>query len=83
MSNDPQYSNMPLLATFLKSYNRAYLGPQPPADGSATEALPAGVEELMPAEVQKSMRALFTTYFQTASKTLVKGQMVGVEQGIC
>ncbi|KAL1407550.1 mRNA decay protein [Vanrija albida] len=80
MSNDPQYSNMPLLATFLKSYNRAYLGPQPPADGAAVETLPNGVEELMPPEVQKSMRALFTTYFQTASKTLVKGQMKLLEQ---
>ncbi|TXT09089.1 hypothetical protein VHUM_02563 [Vanrija humicola] len=79
MSNDPQYSNMPLLATFLKSYNRAYLGPQT-SEGAEAEALPDGIEELMPAEVQKSMSALFTSYFQTASKTLVKGQMKLLEQ---
>ncbi|BEI85184.1 hypothetical protein CcaverHIS002_0505850 [Cutaneotrichosporon cavernicola] len=75
MTSDPQYTNIPLMSTFLKHFSRAYLGSVPPTDGAAPEALPDGVEELIPAEVQRQMRELFTKYFDTASKTLVKGQL--------
>lgn len=74
MTGDPQYSNMSLISTFLKAFNRAYLGPLPTEGESG--ALPDGVQELIPPEVQKKMRELFVNYFETASKTLVKGQMV-------
>lgn len=70
MTNDPQFSNMPLLTSFLKTFGRAYLGPK------ADEQLPEGVEELVPPEMQKKMRELFTNYFNSASKALVKGQTV-------
>lgn len=75
MTGDPQYGNIPLLAAFLKSFGRAYLGPQP-TEGEVAQELPEGIEELIPQEVQKKMRELFINYFETASKTLVKGQMV-------
>ncbi|EJT53100.1 hypothetical protein A1Q1_00107 [Trichosporon asahii var. asahii CBS 2479] len=71
MTNDPQFSNMPLLTSFLKTFGRAYLGPKP---DKADEQLPEGVEELVPPEMQKKMRELFTNYFNSASKALVKGQ---------
>lgn len=73
MTNDPQFSNMPLLTSFLKTFGRAYLGPKP---DKADEQLPEGVEELVPPEMQKKMRELFTNYFNSASKALVKGQTV-------
>lgn len=76
MTSDQQYTNIPLMSTFLKHFNRAYLGPAPPNDGVAPESLPDGVEELVPVEVQTQMRELFVKYFDTASKTLVKGQLV-------
>jgi regulator of nonsense transcripts 2 len=80
MTGDPQYANMSLMSAFLKGFSRAYLGPQPAKDDGAVEdQLPDGVQELIPTEVQKQMRQLFVSYFETASKTLVKGQMVGCE----
>lgn len=75
MTSDAQYTNIPLISTFLKHFNRAYLGPSPPKEGEAPETLPEGVEELVPAEVQKQMRDMLVKYFDTASKTLVKGQL--------
>lgn len=75
MTSDPQYTNIPLISTFLKHFNRAYMGPAPPKEGEAPETLPDGVEELVPAEVQKQMRDLLVKYFDSASKTLVKGQI--------
>ncbi|WVQ81313.1 hypothetical protein IAT38_003436 [Cryptococcus sp. DSM 104549] len=91
MTNDPQYSNLPLLSTFLKYFGRAYLGPNPTpagkeANGQAADSdtkrdeLPEGVNELVPVDVQKKMRELFDNYFSTASKTLVKGQIKLLEQ---
>lgn len=84
MSGDSQYSNLPLISSFLKHFSRAFLGPQPvdgqPVDGQRAddtgEALPHDTEELVFPEVQKKMRELFASYFETASKTLVKGQIV-------
>lgn len=80
MTGDPQYSNIPVIASFLKAFSRPYLGPQTTKNGEPnimTEGqLPEGVEELVPPEVQKKMRELFVSYFETASKTLVKGQIV-------
>ncbi|WVQ63661.1 uncharacterized protein L199_001814 [Kwoniella botswanensis] len=88
MIGDTQYTNLPLLTTFLKYFVRAYLGPNPSStkDGSANgdaiqkEELPEGVTELIPVEVQKKMRELFENYFNSASKTLVKGQIRLLEQ---
>lgn len=80
MTGDPQYSNIPVITSFLKAFGRAFLGPQPAKNGDATPeeaSLPDGVEELVPPEVQKKMRELFVNYFETTSKTLVKGQIVG------
>lgn len=71
-NGDPQFINLPLLAAFLKSFSRTYLGPLP----ESLEALPEGVEELVPADIQAKMRELFVGYFNSASKTLVKGQIV-------
>jgi regulator of nonsense transcripts 2 len=93
MTSDPQFANIPLLSTFLKSFNRAYLGPPSShkkerangISGSGAEAedtgtLPEDVKELVPPEVQGKMRELFVGYFNNASKTLVKGQIVRVPQ---
>jgi regulator of nonsense transcripts 2 len=78
MSNDPAFINLPLLATFLKYFERAYLGGAEVAGdaGDTSGDLPAGVDELVPAEERKTMRSLFVSYFNSASKTLVKGQVV-------
>lgn len=79
MAGDPQYTNMPLIATFLKSFSRAYLGSQSSeadANGAASDELPEGVDELIPVDVQKKLREMFVSYFDTAGKTLVKGQLV-------
>jgi len=80
MTGDPQFSNIPLITAFLKAFSRAYLGSQS-KDGETTpeDKLPADMEELIPVEVQKKMRELFVSYFETASKTLVKGQMVSTK----
>lgn len=89
MTGDPQYTNLPLITTFLKYFGRAYLGDNPisssqgPTDGAVkdgAETLPDGVTELVPSEVQKQMWQLFVNYFNTASKTLVKGQLKLLEQ---
>lgn len=80
MTGDTQYTNLPLFSTFLKYFNRSYLGPAvAAADDPPTESdtLPDGMIELVPVEIQKKMRELFISYFETASKTLVKGQIVG------
>jgi regulator of nonsense transcripts 2 len=75
MSNDPQYNNLPLPTTFLRSFGRTYLGPAP----NTQEALADGVEELVPTEIQAKMRQLFVGYFEGASKTLIKGQHVSLD----
>lgn len=89
MTGDPQYSNLPLITTFLKYFGRAYLGDNPisssqgPTGGAVkddAETLPDGVTELVPPEVQKQMWQLFVNYFNTAGKTLVKGQLKLLEQ---
>ncbi|WWC72867.1 uncharacterized protein I206_106831 [Kwoniella pini CBS 10737] len=88
MTNDPQFTNLPLISTFLKYFVRAYLGPNIGAvqNGQANghiheeEKLPQDVTELIPVEVQKKMRDLFENYFNSASKTLVKGQIRLLEQ---
>ncbi|KAK4687311.1 regulator of nonsense transcripts 2, partial [Tremellales sp. Uapishka_1] len=85
MTSDPSFQNLPLLTTFLKHYNRAYLGDNTVTskageEGITTEAIPSEVQELVPLELQKKMRELFTCYFDTASKTLVKGQLRLLEQ---
>lgn len=87
MTGDPQYSNLPLITTFLKYFGRAYLGDNPvlskAADGAnedEVETLPENVTELVPPEIQKQMWQLFVNYFNTASKTLVKGQLKLLEQ---
>lgn len=90
MSGDPQFNNIPLVASFLKYFNRAYLGSDqlakdsetkepsgtPAMEAEESEQLPAGMAELVPVEVQRKMRELFVGYFQNAGKTLVKGQIV-------
>ena len=90
MSGDPQFANLPLVSTFLKHFNRAYLGPpqpekpvkeqgddQSPVNGSTgTSDLSEGIEELMPFGVHSDFREMFAGYFNGASKTLVKGQLV-------
>lgn len=72
MTGDVQYTNIPLITTFLKYFSRTYLGPRP----DTAEQLPAGVEELVPETIQAKMRELFLGYFNAASKTLIKGQHV-------
>ncbi len=90
MSDDPQFTNLPLIATFLKSFNHAYLGPQanePLAqDGARANGVgdvsgdspspPEGMVQLLPMETQKAMREMMIGYFNSTSKTLVKGQIV-------
>lgn len=76
MTNDPQYNNIPLLITFLKSYKRPYLGPslaEGPIVGSS--------DELVPVDVQSDFTKLFEAYFDKASKALVKGHSRLLEQG--
>ena len=90
MTGDAQFANLPLLSTFLKHFNRAYLGDADiKANGDASDGangdsngtgLPEGVEDLVPVGVQKDFRDLFNGYFNGASKTLVKGQMVSVSR---
>jgi hypothetical protein len=72
MSNDPQYSNIPLLVTFLKSYKRAYLGMDEQEDSQST---PSG-QELVSADYREKFRTAFETYYKTAGKALVKGYTV-------
>ena len=90
MTNDPQFGYIPLMATFLKHFNRSYLGPQPKVAATQDDvqvdgvsplmeeptSLPEGVKELIPEVVQEKMREMFVGYFNSASKTLVKGQVV-------
>jgi regulator of nonsense transcripts 2 len=85
MSGDAQYANLPLLSTFLKHFNRAYLGfAEKTGEDQATghgaigpsPDLPEGVTELIPIGLQKEFREMFVSYFTTASKTLVKGHLV-------
>lgn len=78
MNGDPQYTNLPLLSTFLKYFSRAYLGPKPEGPHGKDEPLPEGMAELIPVEVQEKMRELFVGYFNGASKTLVKDQIVSI-----
>lgn len=85
MTGDTQYANLPLLSAFVKYYKRAYLG-QSVVDGDEPtegDKLPDGMMELVPVEIQNAMRELFTNYFDTASKTLVKGQIVSPRCGRC
>lgn len=86
MTDDPQYTNIPLLATFLKHFKCAFLGPEPAK--SLTEGvevvsppvedtkLPTGMQELVPEKIQQELKKMFDKYFDSASKTLVKGQVV-------
>ena len=90
MSDDPQFINLPLVATFLKHFSRAYLGPANDSHATRVGARTNGDErpngnseiaiditsELVPEETQKAMRDMHVSYFNTASKTLVKGQIV-------
>lgn len=83
MSNDPTYSNIPLLITFLKTHKRAYLGDDvsgssdlTETNGAAGASAEVGKEELVPAALQVKFRELFQAYFSTASRALVKGQTV-------
>jgi hypothetical protein len=90
MSGDPQFNNIPLVASFLKYFNRAYLGPAqlakdskaeqpsgtPAVETEESEQLPADMTEMVPVEIQGKMRELVVGYFQNAGKTLVKGQIV-------
>jgi hypothetical protein len=85
MSGDAQYANLPLLSTFLKHFNRAYLGSsektaEEQASGHGATGpspnVPDEVTELIPVGLQKEFREMFVGYFMTASKTLVKGHLV-------
>jgi regulator of nonsense transcripts 2 len=80
MSNDPQYANLPLLATFLKYFSRAYLGPSERKAGDEPEAQIESEQELVPVAYQTEINEAFKNYFNTASKTLVKGQVRLLEQ---
>lgn len=73
MSGDPTYSNIPLLVTFLKSYKRAYLGDAATSDVAASNGTQ---QELVSPDFQSKFRQLFESYFNTASKALIKGQTV-------
>lgn len=90
ITGDAQYANLPLLSTFLKHFNRAYLGSTEKAANEQASGhgatgpspdLPEGVTELIPVGLQKDFREMFVSYFTTASKTLVKGHLV--RQLIC
>ncbi|GHJ86192.1 hypothetical protein NliqN6_2594 [Naganishia liquefaciens] len=77
MAGDPTYSNIPLLVTFLKSYRRAYLGDPATSHEAETNG---SHSELVSLDLQSKFRHLFETYFNTASKALVKGQTKLLEQ---
>jgi regulator of nonsense transcripts 2 len=85
MTGDAQYANLPLISTFLKHFNRAYLGlpektHEEHTDGhgavGTSQDLPEGITELIPIGLQKETRDMFVAYYSTASKTLVKGHLV-------
>ncbi|ORX39238.1 armadillo-type protein [Kockovaella imperatae] len=73
MANDLQFTNLPLLAAFLKHFSRAYLG-------ATDSSLPESIDDLVPIEAQPKIREMFVGYFNQASKTLVKGQVKLLEQ---
>ena len=79
MSNDPTYINIPLIIAFIKHFDRTYLGPNSTNGGD--EPLPDGMTELVPVDIQKMYRATLVAYFNAASKTLVKGQVVSQMPG--
>ncbi len=89
MTGDPQFSNMPLVVAFLKSFGRVYLGPLSQSEKDVTvttsleEPLPEGVTELVTIAQQQKFREMFVSYFETASKTLVKGQLVSLAVPKC
>ena len=74
MTDDPQFTNLPLLTYFLKHLGRVYMGSMGEATSNDEAAEP--MEELAPKAIQTSVRDLFLGYFNNASKTLVKGQIV-------
>lgn len=78
MTNDPQYNNIPLLVTFLKSYKTVYLG----AAATGVDMQDEGEvdEELVAAEYTAQFRSAFETYYKTCSKALYKGQVKLLEQ---
>jgi hypothetical protein len=76
MSEDPLYSNIPLLITFLKSYKRAYLGLDEQGETVAVAKAESEDEELVPLPFRERFRNVFQDYFKTAGKALVKGQTV-------
>lgn len=87
MTDDPQFANLPLVASFIKTLGRVYLGPQviiPAQNGDqvigSADNLAASTEsldELIPVDTQRGMKEMLVGYFSSASKTLVKGQIVG------
>jgi regulator of nonsense transcripts 2 len=78
MSNDPQFSNIPLVSTFLKHFQRAYLGPSPLSQSQEIASTDADEEnELVPATYRERFRKTFEDYFKNAGKVLVKGHTVG------
>ncbi|KAJ9107589.1 hypothetical protein QFC21_001048 [Naganishia friedmannii] len=80
MSNDPTFSNIPLLITFLKTYKRTYLGGDEGTTTTTTasdQIAAAEAQELVPPSLQGKFRELFVAYFGVASKALVKGQTHG------
>jgi regulator of nonsense transcripts 2 len=77
MTGDPQFTNIPLLSTFLKHFSRAYLGePSSKVEDGNTNSDTSPGEELIPSTVQAAFKEMFIGYFNSASKTLVKGQIV-------
>jgi hypothetical protein len=76
MIDDPLYSNIPLLVTFLKSYKRAYLGLDEQGDSASAAKAESEAEELVPLLFRENFRKSFQDYFKTAGKALVKGQTV-------
>jgi len=78
MTDDPLYSNIPLLITFLKSYKRAYLGLDEQGDSASAIKADSEAEELVPLHFRENFRKSFQDYFKIAGKALVKGQTVGI-----
>lgn len=76
MSNDATYTNISLVIAFLKHFDRTYLGASGIGGQDTVQDLPEGMEELVLVDTQKSFKSMFVAYFNGASKTLVRGQVV-------
>lgn len=72
LASDPIFTSLPLFASFLKSFGRLYLGPEPKEEeGEAAEG-----DELILGAVQDRLRTYFMNYYEALAKNVQKGRVV-------